>query len=58
MNQVVDANRCYYDKTNVAGMADIHEENNVSPLMWAINNNNLELAAALIQAGSDVKFQR
>lgn len=26
--------------------------------MWAINNNNMQLVAALIQAGSDVKFQR
>ncbi|MDD6173620.1 MAG: ankyrin repeat domain-containing protein [Elusimicrobia bacterium] len=41
----------------VAGMANIDDEDNFSPLMFAVENNNAYLAARLIEAGADINYK-
>lgn len=41
----------------VAGMANVDEEDNFSPLMLAVENNNFHVASRLAEAGADINYK-
>lgn len=47
-----DVNQPYLNKELVAGMANVDECTEYTPLMWAVENQNAELVATLVQAGA------
>ncbi len=53
----VDVNIPHIHKELVAGMANIDDEDNFSPLMLAVENNNLPLADRLAEAGADINYK-
>lgn len=57
IEQGADVNIVYYEYELVANMADINNENRLSPLMWAVENQNIELVEVLIQKGSKINFK-
>lgn len=56
IEQGADVNIVYYERQFVAGMDGIDEENKLSPLMWAVENKNLELVEVLIKKGSQINL--
>lgn len=52
-----DVNIPYIDKLYVAGMANVDDEDNFSPLMIAIEKQNEQLFDSLLKAGADVNYQ-
>lgn len=52
-----DINAYWYDKTFVAGMANVDDIYRLTPLMWAVKNRNIALIQLLIEAGASVNLK-
>ena len=57
IKQGANVNQLYYHRVFVGNMNDIDDEDILSPLMCAVQNNNTVLVSALLKAGCDINFK-
>lgn len=52
-----DPNVCWYQTTFVAGMGNVDDEDNLSPLMLCVQHDNVALAKQLLEKGADINWR-